>query len=191
MPMQWTISQPTRLVMAVAEDDLVLKDIEDYLDAIVAAGALSYRKIFDTTGASVHLSEDDLMALGARIRAYIPLGRIGPLAIVAATENSYGQARMFTTLAVADRPVRIFRSFKPPAWLDEPPSPADAIRCRRSRRRGPCRRRSARRPFWASACSAGAPQRRFVDQRLGELEAPLLVGRAAVGAHAESAGTSR
>jgi hypothetical protein len=121
MPMQWTISHPTRLVMAVAEDDLVLKDIEDYLDAVVAAGALSYRKIFDTTGTSVHLSEDDLMALGARIRAYIPLGRIGPLAIVAATENSYGQARMFTTLAVADRPVRIFRELQAACkWLDEP-----------------------------------------------------------------------
>ena len=65
--------------MAVADDNLVLKDSEDYLDAIVAAGALSYRKIFDTTGASVHLSEDDLMALGARIRAYIPMGRIGRL----------------------------------------------------------------------------------------------------------------
>jgi hypothetical protein len=36
MPMQWTISHPTRLVMAVAEDDLVLKDIEDYLDATLA-----------------------------------------------------------------------------------------------------------------------------------------------------------
>ena len=121
MPMQWTISHPTRLVTAVAENDLVLKDIEDYLDAVVAAGALSYRKIFDTTGAVGSLSEDDLMALGARIRAYIPLGRIGPLAIVAATENSYGQARAFSALAVADRPVRIFRELQAACkWLDEP-----------------------------------------------------------------------
>jgi hypothetical protein len=120
MPMQWTISHPTRLVTAVAEGDLVLKDIEDYLDAIVAAGALPYRKIFDTKGSSARLSEDDLMALGARIRAYIPLGRIGPLAIVAASENSYGQARMFAALAVADRPVGIFRELQAARkWLDE------------------------------------------------------------------------
>ena len=51
MPMQWTISHPTRLVMAVAEDDLVLKDIEDYLDASLA-GAWRIARIFDMTGAS-------------------------------------------------------------------------------------------------------------------------------------------
>jgi hypothetical protein len=51
MSLQWTVSHPTRLVIAVAKDDLNLKDIEDYLDGVVAVGALPYRKIFDTTGA--------------------------------------------------------------------------------------------------------------------------------------------
>ena len=185
MPMQWTISHPTRLVIAVAKDDLVLKDIEDYLDAIVAAGALSYRKIFDTTGASVHLSEDDLMALGARIRAYIALGRIGPLAIVATTDNSYGQARMFTTLADADRPVRIFRDASSRLQM--------ARRARRRRlTRSDVAEVAAAALAGGEAGGAGARlglQRRhaascFVDQRLGDLEAPLLVGRAAVGAQA-------
>ena len=119
MPVQWTISHPTRLVIAVAKDNLRLQDIESYLDGVVAAGALSYRKIFDTTGATVKLDEDDLMALGARIRAYIPLGPIGPLAIVATTERSYGQARMFTALAEADRPIKIFRELHAARhWLD-------------------------------------------------------------------------
>jgi hypothetical protein len=97
-----------------------LKDIEEYLDDVLAAGALPYRKIFDTSGATLKLEEDDLMALGARIRAYIPLGPIGPLAIVAATERSHGQARMFTALAEADRPIRIFRELHMARrWLDE------------------------------------------------------------------------
>jgi hypothetical protein len=66
------------------------------------------------------LDEDDLMALGGRIRAYIPLGPIGPLAIVATTEKSYGQARMFTALAEADRPIKIFRELHVARrWLDE------------------------------------------------------------------------
>ena len=120
MPLQWTVSHPTRLVIAVAKDELRLKDIEDYLDDLLAVGALPYRKIFDTTGATVKLEEDDLMALGARIRAYIPLGPIGPLAIVATTERSYGQARMFTALAEADRPIKIFRELHAARrWLDE------------------------------------------------------------------------
>ena len=120
MPLQWTVSRPTRLVIAVAKDELRLKDIENYLDEILAAGALPYRKIFDTTGATLKLDEDDLMALGARIRAYIPLGPIGPLAIVATTERSYGQARMFTALADANRPIKIFRELHAARrWLDE------------------------------------------------------------------------
>jgi hypothetical protein len=119
MPVQWTISHPTRLVIAVAKDNLRLQDIESYLDGVVAAGALSYRKIFDTTGATANLSEDDLMALGARIRAYTAIGPIGPLAIVATTDRSYGQARMFTALAEADRPIKIFRELHAARhWLD-------------------------------------------------------------------------
>ena len=49
MPIQWTISHPTRLVVAVARGDLRLADIEGYLDGIVVAGGLPYRKIFDMT----------------------------------------------------------------------------------------------------------------------------------------------
>ena len=120
MPLQWTVSHPTRLVIAVAKGELRLKDIEDYLDGVLAASALPYRKIFDTSGATLKLEEDDLMALGARIRAYIPLGPIGPLAIVAATERSHGQARMFTALADANRPIKIFRELHAARrWLDE------------------------------------------------------------------------
>ena len=119
MPVQWTVSHPTRLVIAVAKDELLLQDIEDYLEGIVAAGVLSYRKIFDTTGAVGTLSEDDLMALGARIRAYIAIGPIGPLAIVASTDRSHGQARMFMALAEADRPIKIFRELHAARrWLD-------------------------------------------------------------------------
>jgi hypothetical protein len=119
MPVQWTVSHPTRLVIAVAKNELRLKDIEDYLDGVLAANALSYRKIFDTTGATMTLSEDDLMALGARIRAYIAIGPIGPLAIVATTDKSYGQARMFMALAEADRPIKIFRELHTARhWLD-------------------------------------------------------------------------
>ena len=109
MPVQWTVSHPTRLVVAIARGDLRLSDIEHYLDGVVTANALAYRKIFDMTQATPKLGDDELMTLGARIRAYIPMGAMGPLAIVATTEESYGQARMFAALAEADRPIRIFR----------------------------------------------------------------------------------
>lgn len=115
---------PTHLVIAVARGDLRLLDIESYLDGVVTADALAYRKIFDMTQANPSLDDGDLMALGARIRAYVTLGPMGPLAIVATTDRSYQQARMFTALAQADRPIRIFRELHlARRWLDAEPPP--------------------------------------------------------------------
>ena len=125
MPVQWTVSHPTRLVIAVARDDLRRLDIETYLDAIVIADALAYRKIFDMSQATPDLSDDDLLALGARIRGYRALGRIGPLAIVAANDKSYQEANMFAALAEADRPIQIFRELHlARQWLDSLGEPA-------------------------------------------------------------------
>lgn len=119
MPVQWTVSHPARLVIAVARGDLRRRDIETYLDEVVTANALPYRKIFDLTQATPNLSDDDLLFLGARIRAYVSMSMIGPLAIVATTDKSYQQARMFATLAEAQRPIRIFRELHlARQWLD-------------------------------------------------------------------------
>jgi len=126
MPVQWTVSHPTRLVIAVAKGNLRLLDVERYLDGVMTANGMAYRKIFDMTQATPDLSDDELMALGGRIRAYIPLGKIGPLAIVAAPGKSHDQARMFAALAEADRPIRIFRELHlARQWLDSLPDVPD------------------------------------------------------------------
>jgi len=86
---------------------------------VAIADALAYRKIFDTTHATVMLSDADTMALGARIRAYLQVARLGPLAIVAVTDSAYQQARLFEVLAEGDRPVKIFRELHlAREWLD-------------------------------------------------------------------------
>ncbi|KAF0097399.1 MAG: hypothetical protein FD144_5132 [Rhodospirillaceae bacterium] len=119
MPVQWTISKPHQLVIAVARDELRLADVEEYLDGVAVADALPYRKIFDTTNASMMLSDADMMVLGARIRAYLKMGKLGPLAIVAVSEHAYQQARLFEVLAEGDRPVKIFRELHlAREWLD-------------------------------------------------------------------------
>ncbi len=119
MPVQWTISKPHQLVIAVARDELPLADVEEYLDGVTVAEALAYRKIFDTTNANMMLSDADMMALGARIRAYLKVSKLGPLAIVAVTESAYQQARLFEVLAEGDRPVKIFRELHlAREWLD-------------------------------------------------------------------------
>ena len=119
MPVQWTISKPHRLVIAVARDELRLEDVENYLDGLAVADALPYRKIFDMTHATVIASDTDMMSLGARIRAYMKVDKLGPLAIVAVTERAYQQARLFEALAEGDRPVKIFRELHlARAWQD-------------------------------------------------------------------------
>lgn len=119
MPVQWTISKPHQLVIAVARDELRLRDVEEYLDGVTVADALAYRKIFDTTNATMMLSDADMMALGARIRAYLKVSKLGPLAIVAVTERAYQQAMLFEVLAEGDRPVKIFRELHHAReWLD-------------------------------------------------------------------------
>jgi hypothetical protein len=121
MPLHWTISHPARLVTVVAKDDVHLKDIEAYLDGVVVGDALPYRKLFDMSQASLHLSDNDMMLLGARIRAYAATSTetIGPLAIVATTAESHQQARLFTALADAKRQIKIFRELHAARkWLD-------------------------------------------------------------------------
>jgi hypothetical protein len=125
MAIHWTISKPTTLVVAVCKGAVTRKDIENYLDAVVVADSLSYRKIFDLTQAEPALSDDDMMELGARIRAYTTMGTMGPLAIVASTPQSFERAHLFATLADAQRPIRIFLELHDARqWLDaQSPSP--------------------------------------------------------------------
>ena len=120
MPIQWTISHPHRLVVAVCKDTVSRTDIEGYLDNVVVTDTLPYRKIFDMTHAEMELSDDDMMALGARIRAYAGLSNLGPLAIVASSPESYERARLFAVLADARRPLKIFsEQHVARQWLDK------------------------------------------------------------------------
>jgi hypothetical protein len=125
MPIHWTISKPNKLVVAVCKDAVTRQDIEAYLDAVVVADVLGYRKIFDLTEATVDLPDNDMMALGARIRAYAQASEMGPLAIVASTPESYERAHLFAALADAQRPIKIFMQLhKAREWLDAA-APAD------------------------------------------------------------------
>jgi hypothetical protein len=123
MPIRLNIFHPDRLVIAVCEDLVNLRDIEAYLDNVVVSGALPYRKIFDARNAISGLTDDDMMALGARIKAYANsaaiIGPMGPLALVAVNREQYGQARMFGVLAEAPRALKIFRDVMAAReWLD-------------------------------------------------------------------------
>ena len=147
MPVHWTVSHPQRLVVAVAKDQVTVADIEQYFAGVTADGAMAYRKIFEITHTPMALSEENLKALGQRVMFYAQHGQIGPLAIVASSDESFAQAQIFAVGGAG-----------PPAARDLPRAacraavaghPADA--------RQPC---LGRIPFRSNACRASSrPQR--------------------------------
>src|SRR6266850_2810359 len=122
MPVHWTVSHPQRLVVAVAKDEVTVADIEQYFAGVTADGAMAYRKIFEITHTPNALSDENLKALGQRVVFYAQHGQIGPVAIVAASDESYAQARVFAGAAQVRRPLQIFRELHAARqWLDEQP----------------------------------------------------------------------
>jgi hypothetical protein len=119
MPVHWTVSHPQRLVVAVAKDEVTVADIEQYFAGVTAEGGMSYRKIFEITHTPNALSEENLKALGQRVMFYAQHGQVGPVAIVAASDESYAQARIFAEAAQVSRPLQIFRELHTARqWLD-------------------------------------------------------------------------
>lgn len=127
MPVHWTVSHSARLVVAVAKDDVTPADIERYFAGITADGAMAYAKIFEITHTPMALSEENLKALGERVIYYAQHGQMGPVAIVAASDESYAQAEIFAAAAQVRRPLRIFRELHAAReWLDAQPLPPAA-----------------------------------------------------------------
>jgi hypothetical protein len=109
MPIRWTISHEQRLVVAKTQGVVTLKDVEAYLDAVVVSDAMPYAKLFDASDIDPQASDDDVMALGARARAYgAMLG--GPLAFVVKTDLARGFVDRYLNLTAASRPVSIFQT---------------------------------------------------------------------------------
>ncbi len=122
MPVHWTVSHPQRLVVAVTKDEVTVADIEQYFAGVTADGAMAYRKIFEITHTPNALSDENLKALGQRVVFYAQHGQIGPVAIVAASDESYAQAQIFAGAAQVRRPLQIFRELHAARqWLDEQP----------------------------------------------------------------------
>ena len=110
MPIHFTIDHKARHVEATFDGHLVLKDVEDFCDAVVGADALPYRKLIDGRTASGTYTNDDVMALGGRMAAYATLGKRGALALVPAPDTSLELADRLLNLGKDGRPAKAFLS---------------------------------------------------------------------------------
>ena len=122
MPMRWTISNDERLVLVTAEGPVTLLEIEAYFDALIVADAQPYAKLFDGRSMEVRLSDDDVMAVGARMSAYVKDQNWpgGPAAFVVTTRTNREFVKRFINLAASPRRAKIFQEVdEARRWLDE------------------------------------------------------------------------
>ena len=118
MPIVWGVNHAARLVSAKATGELGRTDFEEYLDGLAAAATLSYRKVLDMAGSRLALSNDDMSAIGARIRGHEAVGPMGSVAVIAGSDELYDQIRQLESIIDADRPLKIFRDADMAyAWL--------------------------------------------------------------------------
>lgn len=118
MPIRLEIDHAKRFVTVRSEGLVVLQDMLDYFDALVAAGAMPYAKLFDAREADSRLNDDDLQVLAERIRANAVHDPRGPIAVVATTPESRAAVQRFKALGGARRPIEVFATVEGArAWL--------------------------------------------------------------------------
>ena len=110
MPITFTIDHKARFVDAKFDGVLVLKDVEEFCDAVVGQNALPYRKLIDGRTATGKYDDNDVMAMGARLSAYATMGPRGALAMVTADDATLELADRLMNLGKDGRPAKAFRA---------------------------------------------------------------------------------
>jgi hypothetical protein len=119
MPLQWTISHPKRLVVAVAKKEVRPRGMVDFLAALDAAGARPYAKLVFLERLVTTFSEDSVVALANLVRQREHESEVGPIAIIAPDDATFEQACQFADVAELVRPIRVFREWhEGRRWID-------------------------------------------------------------------------
>jgi hypothetical protein len=120
MPLRWEIFHDQKLVHIRAEGRVTLPEMEEHFDALAVADVLQYGKLFDVTRADLIYTEEDVLAMGARLSAYTATLKSGPLAVIGLNDTARSAFRRFVNISPARRPARLFKTEEQArAWLRE------------------------------------------------------------------------
>ena len=111
MPLQWTISHPKRLVLAVLKGEVRPRGMIDFLAALDAAGARPYAKLVFPEQLVTTFSEDSVIALAKLVRQREQESKVGPIAIIVQDDATFEQACQFDHVAELVRQIRVFREW--------------------------------------------------------------------------------
>ena len=119
MALQWTISHPKRLVVAVAKKEVRPRAMVDFLAELDAAGARPYAKLVFLERLVITFSDDSVVALANLVRQREQESEVGPIAIIAPDDATFEQACQFAHVAELVRPIRVFREWhEGRRWID-------------------------------------------------------------------------
>jgi hypothetical protein len=120
MPIYVTLYHLDQMIIGKTEGDVTLADIEGYLDDVVKARAVSYRKIFDATSGTSRLTPEDVETLRAKLAEFTRTRNFGPFAVVTGGNREGRMANICQTASRADRPMRVFNDiYSARRWLDQ------------------------------------------------------------------------
>jgi hypothetical protein len=108
MPLSWSISHPSRLVLVLAKGEFRPIDLTRLLASIDAAKASSYRKLIDVSRLTDKVPTGVLRELARVVRQRESERTVGPIAIVAGTTGVTRQANLFADEARRERLIEIF-----------------------------------------------------------------------------------
>jgi hypothetical protein len=118
MPLRWTIDHPAKFIHIVADGPVTMPEMEEHFDAIAVAEAMGYAKLFDASRLEPVYTDDDVMAMAARLSAYTAALETGPLAVVGESEVAMVSFRRFVNISPSTRPAKLFATEdEARAWL--------------------------------------------------------------------------
>ena len=119
MPIEWTISHGSRLVVAVAKGEMQAEHMREFLQAIDREGARPYAKMIDVKGLTTRFAPEQVGTFAAVVREREVDGAVGPIAIVVGPGPIAEQARAFSERGHLVRPIRVFAELhEARRWLD-------------------------------------------------------------------------
>ena len=119
MPIEWTISHGSRLVVAVAKGEMLPEHMREFLLAIDREGARPYAKMIDVKGLTTRFAPEQIGSFAAVVREREAEGAVGPIAIVVGPGPLGEQVRVFSEHGQLIRPIRVFAELhEARRWLD-------------------------------------------------------------------------
>jgi hypothetical protein len=116
------ITHDEQLVIATVAGGTRRRDYLKMLQTIAEAKAVGYRKIVDIRSMPLDYKIADFRAFGQSVLDWARAGggKLGPTALIAATDMAKEFAGLFNQHARPDRPLRVFDDLpQARAWLDE------------------------------------------------------------------------